>query len=163
MDSKPRFHETLSSKLTTGLFIGLSAISGGLCAWRSLAIRFDGLAGVLCFFACFFAFYTVNYRKLVIKLSSDIPNLCFGVFHWRVHNENIASCRLDDQFNLIERYGGAGIHFMLVGGKYRAYFNFLDHPRVAITYKRSMGLVQEISFSTLEPDRFIKQVNQLIK
>ena len=141
MDSTPRFHETLSLKLTTGLFIGLSAISGGICAWRSLAIRFDGLAGVLCFFACFFAFYTVNYRKLVIKLSSDIQNLCFGVFPWRVPNENIANYQLDDQLNFIERYGGAGIHFMFVGGKYRTNFNFLDHHRVAITYKWSMGLV----------------------
>jgi hypothetical protein len=162
MDNEPLYNETLTSNLTTGLFIGLGIISGGLCTWRIMAIHFDGLAGVLCFFACFFAFYTVNYRKLVIKLSSDMLKLHFGVFHWRVPVENIASCRLDDQLNFIERYGGAGIHFMLVDGKYRANFNFLDHPRVAITFKRKVGLVQELSFSTQEPYTILDKIDKLI-
>jgi len=140
----------------------LGIISGGLCAWRILAVRFDGFAGVLCFFACFFAFYTVNYRKLVVDLFSDKLKLQFGVFRWRVPVENIASCRLDNQLSFIERYGGAGIHFMLVGGKYRANFNFLDHPRVAITFKQSKGPVQELSFSTQEPNTILDNINKFI-
>jgi hypothetical protein len=56
------------------------------------------------------------------------------------------------------KYGGAGIHFMFVHKRYRASFNFLEHPRVVIGLKRKAGLVKDISFSTCQPNELIRLV-----
>jgi hypothetical protein len=63
---------------------------------------------------------------------------------------NVESCALDE-IPALMKYGGAGIHFMMIGKRYRASFNFLEYPRVVIAFKRKMGPVRDISFSTRQP------------
>jgi len=54
--------------------------------------------------------------------------------------DNVEGCCLDD-IPMLMRMGGAGIHFMLIRKRYRASFNFLEHPRVVIAFKKKEGLV----------------------
>ncbi len=54
------------------------------------------------------------------------------------------------------RIGGAGIHFTWIKGKYRAFFNFLEYPRVVIFLKKKHGVVCEIAFSTEQPEKVIE-------
>jgi hypothetical protein len=127
--------------------------------WRVLAVRFDALAVILLCLSGVFLFYSVNYRTLVIRLSSELLALTFGVFTWKVPLDNIADCRLDE-IPLLMRMGGAGIHFMMIRKRYRASFNFLEYPRVVIALKKKAGPVQDISFSTRQPNdimRFIEE------
>ncbi len=93
----------------------------------------------------------MNYRTLVIRLTSESLKLTFGIFTWRVPLDNVEDCRLDE-IPLVMRMGGAGIHFMIIRKRYRASFNFLEYPRVVIAFKRKDGLVRDISFSTRQPD-----------
>jgi hypothetical protein len=58
------------------------------------------------------------------------------------------------------RMGGAGIHFMSIRKRYRASFNFLEHPRVVIAFKRKAGLVRDISFSTRHPDDVLRRIQE---
>jgi hypothetical protein len=58
------------------------------------------------------------------------------------------------------RYGGAGIHWMMVHGRYRASFNFLEYPRVVVRFKQKRGLVQDVSFSTRQPEEVIRCIEQ---
>ena len=60
------------------------------------------------------------------------------------------------------KYGGAGIHFMMIGKRYRASFNFLEYSRVVIALKNKVGLVQDISFSTRQPEEILKLVREAI-
>jgi hypothetical protein len=58
--------------------------------------------------------------------------------------------------------GGAGIHFMVVGKRYRASFNFLEHPRVVIALKRKAGLVRDVSFSTRRPVDVLRLIQKAV-
>jgi Ca2+/Na+ antiporter len=151
------YTERISSNRTLALFLALMLIFLFLLIWRVDGGRWDVLAYVfLCFFIFFF-FYSVNYRTLIIRLTSKSLELKFGVFTWIVPLDNVEECRLDE-IPLLMRIGGAGIHFMIVRNRYRASFNFLEYPRVVIAFKRKAGPVQDISFSTRRPDDLIRLI-----
>jgi hypothetical protein len=75
--------------------------------------------------------------------------------------DKIESCGLDE-LPVLMRYGGAGIHFMTIRNRYRASYNFLDYPRVRITFKVKQGLVQEVSFSTRQPDEILRLIHEAV-
>ncbi len=74
--------------------------------------------------------------------------------------ENIQSITPDDDLPALNKYGGAGIHFMFVRGRYRASFNFLEYPRLAVTFKRKVGPVQELSFSTRQTEEIMSIIQE---
>lgn len=149
------YTEQISSARTEALFVALTALFALLSVRRVKDTRRDTLSTVFrCFFAVFL-FYAVNYRTLIIRLTPEALTLRFGIFTWAVPLANIEECRLDELPALL-RYGGAGIHFMSVGGRYRASLNFLEYPRVVIALKRQAGPVRDISFSTRGPDEVLR-------
>jgi hypothetical protein len=48
----------------------------------------------------------------------------------------------------------------MIGGKYRAYFNFLEYPRVVISLKKKKGLVREIAFSTKQSNEIMSIIRE---
>jgi hypothetical protein len=96
----------------------------------------------------------MNFRTLIIRLSSEFLKLKFGIFTWTIPLYNVEKCNIDYLPPLM-RFGGAGIHFMYIRRRYRASFNFLEHPRVVIALKNKVGPVQDISFSTRQPEEII--------
>ena len=155
------YDERVTSKRTEGLFLALTILFLLLHIWRVNAADLDILAAVLfCLFGLFL-FYSVNYRTLIIRLTSESLKLTFGIFTWTVPLDNVEECRLDD-IPVLMRMGGAGIHFMSIRKRYRASFNFLEHPRVVIAFKRKVGLVRDISFSTCRPDDVLRLVQEAV-
>jgi hypothetical protein len=51
---------------------------------------------------------------------------------------------------------------MLIRERYRASFNFLEHPRVVIALRRRRGPVQDISFSTRRPDDVLRLIQEAV-
>jgi hypothetical protein len=152
------YEEKISSNWTQALFVALFLIFGMLCVFRVRAHNSD-LLGIL--FGCFaglFLFYVVNYRTLIIRLTPERLVLKFGIFTWRVSLDNIDDCRLDDQIPPIVNYGGAGIHFIMYHQRYRVSFNFLEYPRVIVAFKKKVGPVKDISFTTKKPDEVIRLI-----
>ena len=137
----------------------LLLIFSGLAFWRLTRVPHDWLVSVLQFFSVFFLFYTINFWTLIIQLSSENLRLKFGLFNWTVPVDNISGCRLDPISGFM-RYGGAGIHFMMVDKRYRASFNFLEDPRVVVAFKKKVGPVVEISFTTRQPDELIRLIHE---
>jgi hypothetical protein len=132
-----------------------------LLIWRVVAGGLDILAAVfLCLFGLFL-FYSVNYRTLIIRLTAESLKLTFGIFTWTVLLDNVEECRLDD-IPVLMRMGGAGIHFMLIRKRYRASFNFLEYPRVVIAFKKKVGPVRDISFSTRRPDDVLRLIQEAV-
>ncbi len=152
------YHERSSSNKTEALFVALAATFLFLFLWRWNAAGLDWLAAVWVFFFIMFLFYSLNYRTLIIRLSSEALKLTFGVFTWVVPVDNVEGISLDDLPPLM-KFGGAGIHFMMIRNRYRASFNFLEYPRVVIAFKRKAGPVRDISFSTRQPDEVIRLIN----
>lgn len=149
------YSEKLSSKRTELLFIALTLLFLLLFIWRVIAESVDFLAGIFLFFFVVFLFYSLNYRTLAIRLTSESLKLSFGIFTWTIPLNNVGEIQTDDGLPLLMKYGGAGIHFMFVRKRYRASFNFLEHPRVVIGLKRKAGLVRDVSFSTCQPNEII--------
>ena len=155
------YSERLSSNKTEALFIILTILFLILLLWRVNTGGPDILS--VTFFCLFglFLFYSVNYKTLLIHLTPESLKLRFGIFTWTVPLENIEECRLDG-IPVLMRMGGAGIHFMVIDKRYRASFNFLEHPRVVITLKRKVGPIQDISFSTRRPDDVLQFIQTAI-
>jgi Ca2+/Na+ antiporter len=154
-----KYYEKLSSKRTEWLFIMLTAIFFLLFAWRLKVSDWDGLAIVFFVFFFLFLLYSINYRTLIIRITAEALKLSFGIFTWTVPFENIESCSLDEIF-VFMKYGGAGIHFMMIRKRYRASFNFLEYPRVVIEFKNKVGPVRDISFSTRRPEEVLRVIRR---
>jgi hypothetical protein len=157
-----RYEERVSSNWTLALFIALTIIFFLLFMWRVNARSLDILAGVFLLLSAVFLFYTLNYRTLIIRLTAEALELKFGVFTWTVPLNNIEECQLDDDIPVVMKYGGAGIHFFSAHKRYRASFNFLEHPRVVIAFKEKVGPVRDISFSTRRPDDVLRLLDETI-
>lgn len=159
MNENLLYSERLSSKRTEMLFVALLLLFFTLLIWRATAHGLDILAAVFLCLGAFFFFCALNYRTLTIRLTTKSLKLTFGIFTWTVPLENIDTCRLDE-IPVLMRFGGAGIHFMLIRRRYRASFNFLEYPRVVIALKRKVGPVWDISFSTRHPDELVRLIHQ---
>jgi len=155
------YNERVSSNRTEALFLTLTILFFLLLIWRVNAGSLDVLATVFFCLCSLFFFYSVNYRTLIIRLTSESLKLTFGIFTWIVPLNNVEECCLDE-LPMLMRMGGAGIHFMSIRKRYRASFNFLEHPRVVIAFKRKEGLVRDISFSTRRPDEVLRLIKEAI-
>ncbi len=157
-----KYDERVTSNKTEALFIALTLLFLLLLLiWRVHVGRLNLLATVLFCLLVFFLFYSVNYRTLIIRLTSEFLKLRFGIFTWTVPLGNVEECRLDD-IPVLMRMGGAGIHFMRIRKRYRVSFNFLEHPRVVIALKKKTGPVCDISFSTRRPDDVVRLVRDAV-
>jgi len=155
------YSEKISSNRTEALFVALTLLFFTLLIKRLLSGSRGILSALFSILSALFFFYSLNYRTLVIRLTANALKLTFGIFTWTVPLENIAGCHLDEIPTLM-RMGGAGIHFMSIRQRYRASFNFLEHPRVVIALKRKVGPVRDISFSTRQPNEVIKLIQEAI-
>jgi hypothetical protein len=156
------YTERLTSPRTTALFVALTLLCLLLGLWRYGAARLDWLAGLLFVFAAFFLFYVFNYYALCLVLTPQTFTLSFGLLHWSVPLANIQSVQPDNGLTPMQRYGGAGIHFMFVGGRYRANFNFLEHGRLVVQLKQPAGRVRDLSFSTRRPVELMQRLQAAI-
>ena len=149
------YTEKLQSSITTFLFVDLALIFLVMFGWRVTTVGWKFTPGLFLFLGVFFLFYVFNYRTLRIMISEETLYLRFGLVRWRTKLSNILNCILDEPPVWI-KYGGAGVHFAMVLGTYRAFFNFLEGPRVLVTYKEKQGLVQALCFSSYQPERVLE-------
>lgn len=152
------YGERISSARTQLLFWGITAAFFLLLIWRVAIFGPDQLAALFLLLACLFLFHAVNYRILAIRVTATALRLQFGLFSWTIPMDDVESIKPDDDLPALARYGGAGIHFMLLRGRYRASFNFLEYPRVVVALRRSR-VVRDVSFSTRRPQEVIRQVH----
>ncbi|HEY59792.1 MAG TPA: hypothetical protein G4N92_03765 [Anaerolineae bacterium] len=156
-----KYNERVTSNRTEVLFLALTILFLLLLIWRVIAGSLDVLADVFFCLFSLFLFYSVNFRTLIISITSESLKLTFGIFTWIVPLDNIEECSLDE-IPMVMRMGGAGIHFMSIRKRYRASFNFLEHPRVVIALKRKKGLVRDISFSTRRSDDVLQLIREAL-
>ena len=161
MSDELMYYEPVTSAKTSMIFVLLVLFFFYLLSWSINISHIGFLAGLSRFLILFFLFYTLNYRKLTIRITQAYLRLQFGLFRWTIPLDNIESCRLDE-LSPFQQYGGAGIHFMTVNQRYRASFNFLEHPRVTVSLREKAGPVRDISFSTRQPDELMRGLEDAI-
>jgi len=149
------YSEKITSTKTSLLFVILAMIFFALFGWRYSAVGFQFIPGLYAFLGLFFCFYVINFRELEISITDQTLQLKFGVIAWRSNIENIKSIiRYDPPFWI--KYGGAGVHFAMVDGDYKAFYNFLEYPRVMIGFHQKQGWVQSLVFTTRQPDKILE-------
>lgn len=149
------YSEKIRSNRTTSLFAILALIFFALFAWRYSVVGLRFSPVLFGFLGLFFCFYVINYRVFNIVITEQTLNLDFGLVRWRSDLDNVAQSTLYDPPFWI-KYGGAGVHFAMVDGSYKAFFNFLEYPRILIKFQKKRGLVQELVFTTRQPDRILE-------
>jgi len=152
------YQEKVQSLLTSLLFTLLALVFSTLFTWRVTVVGFRAFPIICLVLALFFFFYILNYQTLRITITEEVVLLKFGLIRWRTRLENIQTCKIDDSPNLI-KYGGAGVHFAFVKWEYRAFFNFLEYPRILITFHQKQGLVQGVVFTTRQPEQVLEIIN----
>jgi len=160
MNTDPIYEEKITSRRTVALFVTLTLLFMALLAWRATN---SGLGVLTIVFFClfsFFLFYSLNYRTLIIRLTSESLVLRFGIFTWRIPTVTIEHCYLDD--TPMWRIGGAGIHFTMIRRRYRAMLNFLEYPRVVVALKKRRGPVWDIAFSTRRPEEVMRLIRKVV-
>ena len=155
------YQEKIQSPLTILLFTLLALVFSALFTWRVTVVGFRAFPIVCLVLALFFFSYVLNYQTLRITITEEAVLLKFGLIRWRTRLENIQTCKMDDSPNLI-KYGGAGVHFAFVKGEYRAFFNFLEHPRTLISFHHKQGLVRGLVFTTRQPEQVIEIIDSRI-
>jgi hypothetical protein len=118
MNNDCNYEERLSSIKTEALFIGLTILFIALALWQMSKSKLSFGGALFIFFALFFLFYSINFRILRISLNPEYLILKFGLFSWSIPLDDIEGYHID-QLTFLQKYGGAGIHFMFVDGKYR--------------------------------------------
>jgi len=107
MTDNPFYEERISSNRTEALFSGFTILFFVLLVWRLSTGGLDILSAALFFIFVFFLFYSVNYRKLINRLTPETFLPKSGSFTWAIPLVNIAECRLDD-LQMLMRNGGTG-------------------------------------------------------
>lgn len=153
------YNEEIRSNKTDLLFVVLALIFFALGAWRLSIVGFRFVPGLFIFLGLMFTFYVINFRVLKITITDQGIRLKFGLIPWITNFSNIQECMLDDA-PIIIKYGGAGVHFAFVRGEYRAFYNFLEYPRVLIRFKEKQGLVQALVFTTRQPDQVLETIQE---
>ena len=150
----PLYSEKIRSNITSLLFLFLALIFFALFAWRFSVVGYRFVPGLYAFFGLFFCFYVINFRELEISITDQTLQLKFGVIGWSSNIENIKSSILYDPPFWI-KLGGAGVHFAMVDGDYKAFYNYLEYPRVMIGFHKKQGWVQSLVFTTRQPDKIL--------
>jgi hypothetical protein len=148
------YEEKISSLRTEMLFVALAVLFLALLAWRVMATGFGIFTVAFLFFSVFFSFYALNYRVLVIHVSTDGLHLKFGIFGWTIPWHTVEDAYADE--TSLWRIGGAGMHFSIINRRYRAMLNFLEYPRVVVALKIKRGPVRDVAFSTERPDEIMR-------
>ena len=149
------YNEKVRSNKTSLLFVLLAMIFFALFGWRFSVVGFRFIPGLYVFIGLVFCFYVINFRELEISITDQKLQLKFGVIAWSSNIENIKSIiRYDPPFWI--KYGGAGVHFAMVDGDYKAFYNFLEYPRVMVGFHQKQGWVQSLVFTTRQPDKILQ-------
>ena len=147
--------EKVRSNKTSQLFLILAIIFFTLFGWRLSVVGFRFVPGLSAFLGLFFILYVINYRVLKITITDQTLILKFGLISWRTEIKNVKlSMSYDPPFWI--KFGGAGVHFAMVDGDYKAFYNFLEYPRVLIGFHKKQGWVQSLVFTTRQPDKILE-------
>lgn len=98
---------------------------------------------------------TINFSRLIIKMTPRSVDVGYGIFKHKIHWENVEDCYLDDALTI-----GWGIRIGRVKGKWRLVYNVIGAPRVVLSLKK--GRFREFVFSTKKPEEVINVVKQQI-
>ena len=106
-----------------------------------------------------FAFLTLNFAWLTIRVTDEEVVIGYGVLRRRVKWEDILDCYPDEAS--VVRYGGWGIRFGSYKGKRRLIYNTMGTLRVVL--RTTSPTFPELVFSTAQPEDVVSRVREHLR
>ncbi len=157
MQSDLIYKEKVFAKVIGGMLGAVAAIMLFILVYQILIEPFgDHPAPTLFFLIMFLLFLglTINFGRLVIKITHHSITVGYGIIKKTIPWENIDDCYVDQTSTV--KYGGAGIRVAKVKGKLVLVYNTIGTPRCVLSLKE--GRFQEFVFSTKNPEEVINVV-----
>lgn len=106
-----------------------------------------------------FLFLTVNFLRLTIQITPQHLVAGYGIFKHKISWDNVESV-YPDKSPVLTNYGGWGIRFGKVGGKWRLVYNIPESDRIVMSLKD--GKFREFVFSTKNSQEVITLIKEQI-
>lgn len=109
------------------------------------------------FFLIMFIFLfilTLNFSRLIIRVSFQAVTVGYGIIKKRIPMENIEDCEIDKTPAV--RYGGAGIRTARIKGEWVLVYNVVGGPRCVLKLKE--GRIKKFVFSTKNPEEIVNVI-----
>ena len=155
------YEEKIFSKGITGILSAVTASFLFVLVYQILVEPIGGRPASNWFFLLMFILFlgvTINFSRLVIRMTPRSIAVGYGIFKHTIIWENIEGCYSDEAST--SRYEGWGIRLGRVKGKWRLVYNIVRSPRVVLSLRE--GRFREFVFSTKNPEQVVKVVKQHI-
>jgi hypothetical protein len=157
MNSDYVYEEKIIAKFMGGM-LGISAVSMFFILIYGLFLNPSDEAPWLPYlfliFFLFFLFLTLNFFRLIIRITYQDITVSYGIFKRRIGWENIENVYVDDTPAI--KYGGAGIRTTRLKGEWILVYNVVGGPRCVLKLKE--GRYKRFVFSTKNPDEVVNVI-----
>jgi hypothetical protein len=157
MDSDSIYEEKIFAKVLGGLMGGISAIMLIILVYQLIMGPYGDSQELTMFFLIMFIIFfvlTLNFARLIIRISFQSVTVGYGVIKKRIPMENIQDCEIDKTPAI--RYGGAGIRTARVKGEWILVYNVVGGPRCVLRLKE--GRFKKFVFSTKNPEEVVNVI-----
>lgn len=157
MDSDYIYEEKIFAKLIGGLFGALSVIMLIMLIYRITMGPLGEDPAPTTFFLIMFIIFlllTLNFSRLIIRISFQYITVGFGIVKKRIPWENIEDCEIDKTSVL--KYGGAGIRAARIKGEWVLVYNVVGGSRCVLKLKE--GRFGKFVFSTKNPEEVVNVI-----
>lgn len=157
MDSDYIYEERIFAKVIGGLFGVISIIMLIVLLYQiNTGALGDSPEPRILFLIIFIIFFilTLNFSRLIIRISFQSITVGYGIIKKRIPWENIEDCEVDKTPAI--RYGGAGIRTARVKGEWVLVYNVVGGSRCVLKLKE--GRFKRFVFSTRNPEEIVNIV-----
>ncbi len=157
MDSDYIYEEKIFAKLIGGLFGALSVIMLIMLIYRITMGPLGEDPAPTTFFLIMFIIFlllTLNFSRLIIRISFQYITVGFGIVKKRIPWEIIEDCEIDKTSVL--KCGGAGIRAARIKGEWVLVYNVVGGSRCVLKLKE--GRFGKFVFSTKNPEEVVNVI-----
>jgi hypothetical protein len=157
MDSDYIYEEKIFAKVIGGLIGVVSAIMLIILIYQIMIGPLGDSQELTIFFLIMFIIFfilTLNFARLIIRISFQSVTVGYGIIKKRIPMENIEDCEIDKTPAI--KYGGAGIRTARINGEWVLVYNVVGGPRCVLKLKE--GRFKKFVFSTKNPEEVVNVI-----
>ncbi len=157
MDSEYIYEEKIFAKVIGGSLGAVSAIMLIILIYQITVGPLGESSEPAIFFLIMFIIFlvlTLNFARLIIRISFQSVTVGYGIIKKRIPLENIEDCEIDKTPAI--KYGGAGIRTARIQGEWVLVYNVVGGARCVLKLKE--GRFKKFVFSTKSPEEVVNVI-----
>jgi hypothetical protein len=157
VDSDYVYEEKVFAKVIGGTLGVISVIMLFILIYQIIISPLGDEPALSYFFLVMFIIFlilTLNFSRLIIRISFQSITVGYGIIKKRIPLENIEDCEIDKTPAI--RYGGAGIRTTGIKGEWVLVYNVVGGARCVLRLKE--GRIKKFVFSTKNPEEVVNEI-----